>query len=96
MPFSADFGVARGQRRGAQTRPSQPQPRPAGAHHLIDDQALAEKLETYVRGARILALQIQERESILRALDDPPTKALVELRAVLLQERVARVRGEMA
>jgi len=54
-------------------------------------------LETvYGRGARILALEIQERESILRALDDPPTKALAELRATLLQEHVARVRGEMA
>ena len=64
---------------------------------LIDDQALAERLETaYGNGARILALEIQERESIVRALEDPPTKALVELRAVLLQEHVARVRGEMA
>ena len=64
---------------------------------LIDDQALAERLEAaYGNGARILALEIQERESIVRALDDPPTKALAELRAVLLQEHVARVRGEMA
>ena len=64
---------------------------------LIDDQALAERLETvYGNGARILALEIQERESIVRALDDPPTKALAERRAVLLQEHVARVRGEMA
>ncbi len=52
---------------------------------LIDDQVRAEKLETaYGRGARI------------RALDHPPTKALAELRATLLQEHVARVRGELA
>jgi len=64
---------------------------------LIDDQVLAEKLETaYGRGARILALEIQERESILRALDDPPTKALAELPATLLQEHVARLCGELA
>ena len=64
---------------------------------LIDDRALAERLETaYGNGASILALEIQERESIVRALDDPPTKALAERRAVLLQEHVARVRGEMA
>ena len=30
------------------------------------------------------------------ALDDPPSSSLAELRAVLLQEHVARVRGEMA
>ena len=38
---------------------------------LVDDQALAERLETaYGNGARILALEIQERESILRALEN--------------------------
>ena len=60
---------------------------------LVNDSRLAERLETaYGDGARILALGIQERESILRALDDPPTRAFGELRATLLQEHVARVR----
>ena len=40
---------------------------------LVDDPALAEKLETaYGRGVRILALEISERETILAALEDPP------------------------
>ena len=61
---------------------------------LVDDQALAERLETaYGNGARILALEIQERESILRALENgPPTAALAELRGTLLAEHVGRVR----
>jgi len=61
---------------------------------LVDDQALAERLETaYGNGARILALEIQERESILRALENgPPTAALAELRGTLLDEHVGRVR----
>ena len=42
--------------------------------------------------AQILALTIIDRESILRALDDPPTDALAELRATLLVEREWRVR----
>ena len=64
---------------------------------LIDDQALTEKLETaYGRGARILALEIHERETLLRALDEPPSAALAELRAVLLQEHVVRVRDGLA
>ena len=53
---------------------------------LIDDQALAERLEiAYGNGARILALEIHERESILRALEDgPPIAALSEFRGLLL------------
>ena len=64
---------------------------------LIDDQVLAEKF-----GNRVRPRCSHPRPgdtgtgSILRALDDPPTKALAELRATLLQEHVARVRGEMA
>lgn len=64
---------------------------------LVDDPRLAEKPETaYGKGARILALDVPERETIVWALEDPPTKALAELRAILLQEHVARTRGEMA
>jgi hypothetical protein len=32
----------------------------------------------------------------MRALGDPPSKALAELRGTLLAEHVGRVRGEMA
>jgi hypothetical protein len=64
---------------------------------LVDDPALADRLETaYGNGARILALEITERETILQALDEPPTKALAELRAVLLQEHVGRVRDGLS
>ena len=41
--------------------------------------------------ARDLLPAIHEREEILRVLDDPPTIALAELRAVLVQENVGRV-----
>ena len=40
----------------------------------------------------VLALTTADRESILRALDDPPTDALAELRATLLLEHEWRVR----
>ena len=40
---------------------------------------------------KILALDIPERETIIRALDDPPP-GLEELRVVLLREHVGRVR----
>ena len=39
-----------------------------------------------------VALTILEREAMIWALDDPPTKALAELRAVLLEEHVGRKR----
>jgi len=40
----------------------------------------------------VLALSFADRERILRALDDPKTDSLAELRAVLLQEHKWRVR----
>jgi hypothetical protein len=43
-------------------------------------------------GTVVVGLSIPEREQILRALDDPPTDALAELRGVLLQEHEWRVR----
>lgn len=53
---------------------------------LVDDPLLAAKLEgAYGRGAKILALEIPERETIFAALDDPPAD-LAELRGVLLRE----------
>jgi hypothetical protein len=58
----------------------------------LDDDALGARLETtYGRMTKVLALTIAERETIIRALDDPPT-GLEELRAVLLREHVGRVR----
>jgi hypothetical protein len=45
---------------------------------------VAETLENaYDRETKVLALTIVDRESILRALDDPPTDALAQLRARL-------------
>jgi hypothetical protein len=40
----------------------------------------------------IVALTVPDREQILRALDDPQTDALAELRATLLREREWRQR----
>jgi len=64
------------------------------ARRLRDAELLdpAERLESaYDREARIVALEIHDRESIIRVLDDPPA-GLEELRAVLLEEHVGRVR----
>lgn len=59
----------------------------------VDDPDLAERLERcYELGMRIAGLTVDERETVLLALDDPP-RGLEQLRAVLLQERVARARG---
>jgi len=53
---------------------------------LVGDQELADKLETaYGREVKVLALDIPKRETIIRALDDPPP-GLEELRGVLLRE----------
>ena len=41
---------------------------------------------------RVLALTVVDRESMLRALDEPPTDALAELRGMLLSEHEWRVR----
>ena len=52
----------------------------------------AERLErAYDREARIVALDIPDREAILRVLEDCPEE-LAELRATLLQEHVWRKR----
>ena len=51
-----------------------------------------ERLErAYDREARIAALDVPDREAILRALDDSPEE-LLELRATLLQEHGWRKR----
>jgi hypothetical protein len=62
---------------------------------LVDDDALATRLEDcYGRGVKILGLEIDERELIIRALDDPPV-GLEELRATLVAEHVGRLRDEI-
>jgi hypothetical protein len=63
---------------------------------MVDDDTLATRLEdAYGNGVKILALDIAERETIVRALDDPPP-GLEELRGVLLAEHVGRVRDGLA
>jgi hypothetical protein len=63
---------------------------------LVDDPDLADRLErAYGDRIRILALDIPERETIIRALEDPPA-GLEELRATLVQEHVGRLRDGMA
>ena len=64
---------------------------------LVNDPDLAERLESaYGRQVRVFALDIPEREAMIWALDDPPTKALAELRAVLLEEHAGRKRDGLA
>ena len=54
--------------------------------------ATAERLErAYDREARIVALDVPDREAILRVLEECP-EDLLELRATLLQEHVWRTR----
>ena len=54
---------------------------------------VAEKLENgYDRETKVIALTVVDRESILWALDEPPTDGLAELRGVLLAEHAWRVR----
>lgn len=45
---------------------------------------------------KVLALTAPDRESILWALDEPPTDGLAELRGVLLSEHEWRVREGLA
>ena len=53
---------------------------------MVDDEQLADRLETaYGREVKVLGLSIDERETILAVLDDPPV-GLAELRGVLLRE----------
>lgn len=61
---------------------------------LLHDAGFDHTAETLVAALEaehaIVALTIHDRESILRALDDPPTVDLAELRGVLLEEHVWR------
>ena len=74
--------------------PGRRQSRPPLATSLSEAEliATAERLErAYDREARIVALEIPDREAILRVLEDCPEEML-ELRATLLQEHVWRKR----
>ena len=58
---------------------------------LVDDPELAERLESaYGRETKMLALTISKRVTILTALEEAPPD-LAQLRAVLLEEHVARM-----
>ena len=58
----------------------------------VDDEILATKLlPAVVNETRVLALEVHERETILRTLADPP-EGLKELRGVLLTEHTRRRR----
>ena len=60
---------------------------------LVNDPDLAERLErAYGREVRVFALDIPEREAMILGARRPPTKALAELRAVVLEEHVGRKR----
>jgi hypothetical protein len=61
---------------------------------LVDDPDLADRLEgAYGRGARILALEIADRETILRALEDGPSSTLLCRAACFLAEHTGRLRA---
>ena len=63
---------------------------------LVDDDTLADRLEDcYRREVKVLGLDIPKRETIIRALADPPP-GLEELRGVLLAEHVGRTRDGLA
>ena len=60
---------------------------------LVDDSELASRVEDcYGRDIKVLGLSVPERETIIRALDNPPA-GLEELRGVLLAEHVGRKRN---
>jgi hypothetical protein len=59
---------------------------------LVDEPTRSLLEKSLALEAEVVALTIDDRERILRALDDARTDALAELRAVLLQEQEWRVR----
>ena len=63
---------------------------------LVDEptRSLLEKSLAFQTG--VVALTIEDRERLLRGLDDARTDALAELRGVLLQEREWRAREGLA
>jgi hypothetical protein len=59
---------------------------------LVDDPTRTVLMNAIRRETVIVALSISDREQIFRALDDPQTTALAELRATLFLEHEWRVR----
>jgi hypothetical protein len=60
---------------------------------LVGDDPLVDRLESaYGRDVRVFGLDVRERGVALRALEEPPTRALAQLRGTLLAEHSARVR----
>ena len=79
-------------RRNPRSRQGRPPPRRQPPRSRTELIFTAERLERACdREARIVALDIPDSEAILRVLEDCPDE-LAELRAVLLQEHVGRVR----
>ena len=63
---------------------------------LLRDARLDETADALIvaleAGQALIALSVQDREGVLRALGDPQTNSLAELRGVLLREHEWRVR----
>jgi len=59
---------------------------------LVDEPTRGVLEKALELGTVVLALTVPDREQIIRALDDPQTTALAELRATLLVEYEWRVR----
>ena len=59
---------------------------------LVDEPTRGVLEKALAFGTVVVALTIEDRERLLRALDDARTDALAELRAVLLNEHEGRVR----
>lgn len=58
---------------------------------LVDEPTATILEHALANEVKVLALTIEDRERILRALDDPPG-GLTELRGVLLREHEGRIR----
>jgi hypothetical protein len=59
---------------------------------LVDEPTRSFLARSLALGAEVVALTIEDRERLLRALDDVRTDALAELRGVLLSEHEWRGR----
>jgi hypothetical protein len=61
---------------------------------LVDDAELATKLRSaVVESESLVALETEERRTLLRALNDPPPSGFEDLRDTLLQEHERRRAG---
>jgi hypothetical protein len=59
---------------------------------LVDEPTRSVLEKALALEAEVVALTIEDRERLLRVLDDARTDALADLRAVLLQEHEGRAR----